>query len=224
MRLSEKLTMLRKRYGYSQEKLANTLGVARQTISTWENGQAIPELNAFIRLSNVYGITIDQIVKDEEACLIRSSENIELDTNQLILFLIKAKHNTYLSNQNNVRASRIHSNDYSYCDQGYRYYDTYVGNAQFSGEEVVWLYDIPVWSLNYTGRICKTDFDVTFLKEALLHSSIMFPYRGPANYTKGDNQYSCRVDGTFEWFQGYEEIIYKNERLYECYFHGGRVK
>ncbi len=41
MKLEEKLQMLRKRNGYSQEQLADKIGIARQTVSKWENGQAI---------------------------------------------------------------------------------------------------------------------------------------------------------------------------------------
>ena len=44
MKLEDKLQLLRKKHGYSQEQLADKLGIARQTISKWENGQAIPEL------------------------------------------------------------------------------------------------------------------------------------------------------------------------------------
>ncbi len=51
MNLEEKLQMLRKKNGYSQEQLADKIGIARQTVSKWENGQAIPELNGLILLS-----------------------------------------------------------------------------------------------------------------------------------------------------------------------------
>lgn len=42
------------------------LGIARQTLSKWENGQAVPELSNLISLSNLYGITIDRIVKEDD--------------------------------------------------------------------------------------------------------------------------------------------------------------
>lgn len=68
MKLEEKLQMLRKAKGYSQEQLADEIGIARQTISKWENGQAVPELNGLILLSELYSITIDRIVKDDDEC------------------------------------------------------------------------------------------------------------------------------------------------------------
>jgi len=68
MKLEEKLQMLRKKNGYSQEELADKIGIARQTVSKWENGQAIPELNGLILLSELYGVTIDRMVKDDDEC------------------------------------------------------------------------------------------------------------------------------------------------------------
>ena len=50
------------------------------------------------------------------------------------------------------------------------------------------------------------------------------PYRGPAFYQNGEYSYHCKTDGEFVWFQGYEEIFYEKEKIYECYFHGGIVK
>lgn len=51
MELKDKLQLLRKQNGYSQEQLADKLGIARQTLSKWENGQAVPELGNLISLA-----------------------------------------------------------------------------------------------------------------------------------------------------------------------------
>lgn len=63
MKLEDKLQQLRKMNGYSQEQLADKIKIARQTISKWENGQAVPELNGVMQLSKLYGITIDSKTK-----------------------------------------------------------------------------------------------------------------------------------------------------------------
>jgi len=68
MNLKDKLQLLRKQNGYSQEQLADKIGIARQTISKWENGQAVPELKCLILLSDLYGVTIDRIVKEQDGC------------------------------------------------------------------------------------------------------------------------------------------------------------
>ena len=93
MTLGKKLTLLRKQNGLSQEQLAEKLGIARQTVSKWETGQAIPELDGLISLSNLYGTSIDRIVKNEKCNLNLSNKNsvLENERNKLISFLIKLK-------------------------------------------------------------------------------------------------------------------------------------
>ena len=63
-----------------------------------------------------------------------------------------------------------------------------------------------------------------FLKEALRHASPDMPYRGPEYYQSGEYTYKCSVAGEISWFQGYEEIFYLDEKIYECYFHGGVIR
>lgn len=223
MKLEEKLQLLRKQNGYSQEQLSDKIGIARQTISKWENGQAIPELNGLILLSELYGVTIDRLVKDDECNVVLCKTN-DLDINSVISFLVRAKKNTYPSGINKVQSSRTNSNDFSYEDAPYKYYDTYLGGERFSGAEAIWLYDNPIWSMNYSGRVLSDTFNNNFLKEALAEVSTDFPYRGPRIYTKGNYHYHCKIDGEFIWFQGYEEIFYFDEKIYECYFHGGIIR
>lgn len=66
MRFNENLMMLRKQKGYSQEELAYQLGVSRQSISKWESGISIPELERIIELSDLFGITIDELVRNDK--------------------------------------------------------------------------------------------------------------------------------------------------------------
>jgi len=64
MDFSEKLIDLRRREGWSQERLAEELGVTRQSVSKWEMGAAMPELGKLIALSDLFGVTVDYLVKD----------------------------------------------------------------------------------------------------------------------------------------------------------------
>lgn len=64
MKFNEKLIALRKEKGWSQEVLAEKLEVARQTISKWELGETTPEMDKLIQLSNLFSITLDELVKD----------------------------------------------------------------------------------------------------------------------------------------------------------------
>ena len=61
---SEKLLELRRREGLSQEQLADRLGVTRQSVSKWESGTAVPELSKLVALSDLFGVSVDYLVKD----------------------------------------------------------------------------------------------------------------------------------------------------------------
>lgn len=207
MKLEDKLQLLRKKHGYSQEQLADKLGIARQTISKWENGQAIPELAGLIQLSELYGVTIDRMVKDDDECNALLHRKSDIDISSVIDFIIKAKRNTYAGNGKEVDASRTASHDFCYKENSFLYYDTYLGGENFSGEEAVWHNQNPIWCMNYAGRVIGDNFHSDFLKEALFHVSEDIPYRGPSIYTKGDYHYHCKIEGEFIWYQGYEEMI-----------------
>lgn len=63
MSLGENITRLRMERGLSQETLADTLGVSRQSVSKWETDASTPELEKLMRLSEVFGVTLDALVK-----------------------------------------------------------------------------------------------------------------------------------------------------------------
>lgn len=185
MELKDKLQLLRKQNAYSQELLADKLGIARQTLSKWENGQAVPELSNLISLSNLYGITIDRIVKADDECNISLCKNASMDINRMIEFLLVAKRNTYAVAKNKVDSCRMKSYDYRYEDKnGFTYLDSYFGGECFVGEEVVWLHENPVWSMNYAGRIIGENFSGDFLKEVLMQVPEDLPIRAILRYTQ----------------------------------------
>lgn len=64
MKFNEKLIKLRKAAGFSQEELGNKLNVARQTISKWELGETTPEMDKLIKLSEIFNITLDELIKE----------------------------------------------------------------------------------------------------------------------------------------------------------------
>lgn len=223
MIFSEKLVLIRKNKGYSQEELAEALDVSRQAIAKWESGQSYPEINNLIALSSLFNVTVDYLVKDNESCIRRPIEQKSYENDELIRFLIEAKRKTYAGKGPEGTPSRPSSHDLQYEEKDLLYIDTYLGGERFSGEEAVWKKNIPVWAMNYSGRVIGENFSGDFLKAALREIPYDKPYRGPAYFQDGAYTYVCKVDGTFEWFQGYEEILYHDERIYECFFHGGIV-
>lgn len=65
MKFNEKMVLLRKNKKLSQEELANLLGVARQTISKWELGETTPEMDKLIKISEIFEMSLDELIKEE---------------------------------------------------------------------------------------------------------------------------------------------------------------
>lgn len=65
MTLGEKISILRRQKGWSQEELADRLDISRQSVSKWESLASIPDLDKIVRLSELFGVTTDQLLKEE---------------------------------------------------------------------------------------------------------------------------------------------------------------
>lgn len=75
MTLGDKLSKKRKDNNYTQEQLADILGVSRQSISKWESNIAYPETDKLIRISELYNCSLDYLLKDTEEKERRESDN-----------------------------------------------------------------------------------------------------------------------------------------------------
>ena len=64
MILADKIIDLRKKAGWSQEELADKLGVSRQSVSKWEGAQSVPDMNKILQLSDLFGVSTDYLLKD----------------------------------------------------------------------------------------------------------------------------------------------------------------
>lgn len=78
MILADKIIMLRKRNGWSQEELAEQLGVSRQSVSKWEGAQSMPDLNKIIVLSQIFEVSTDFLLKDEMNPEDMAGRNLEM--------------------------------------------------------------------------------------------------------------------------------------------------
>ena len=65
MILADKIVSLRKKAGWSQEELAEQLGVTRQSVSKWEGAQSVPDMDKVVQMSRLFGVTTDFLLKDE---------------------------------------------------------------------------------------------------------------------------------------------------------------
>ena len=74
MQFSEQIKQLRTEHSLTQAQMAETLHVSRQTISSWENGRNLPDLEMTVQIARTFGLSLDQLIlggQDMEQKLIR---------------------------------------------------------------------------------------------------------------------------------------------------------
>lgn len=64
MTFKEKLTVLRKNKGLTQDEFAKAVGVSRQAVYKWENGNSYPEVPKLLEIKALYGISLDDLFDD----------------------------------------------------------------------------------------------------------------------------------------------------------------
>ena len=106
--ISKYLQFLRKSNNYTQDDLAEKLGISRQAVSKWETGMTIPDLEVLLKISKIYDITINDILEPkiqpqritdfEQISTISEKELKEVleqfDTNSLVIALMGASPET----------------------------------------------------------------------------------------------------------------------------------
>ena len=70
MKMSEKILLLRKKAGWSQEDLALELGVSRQSVYKWESEASLPEIDKIKAIAKLFNVSFDYLMDDEieEGC------------------------------------------------------------------------------------------------------------------------------------------------------------
>ena len=66
MILADRIVELRKKKGWSQEELAEMIDVTRQSVSKWESGQSLPDLDKILKLADIFGVSTDYLLKDKD--------------------------------------------------------------------------------------------------------------------------------------------------------------
>lgn len=93
MEFAEKLITLRKSRELPQEQLADMLNVSRQSVSKWENGQVIPDVEKIVELSKTFDVTTDYLLKPSEIDeLSVKTELLEQQQKQMLLREQKRTH------------------------------------------------------------------------------------------------------------------------------------
>ncbi|MBO4927688.1 MAG: helix-turn-helix transcriptional regulator [Clostridiales bacterium] len=111
MSIADRILMLRKSKGMSQEQLAEAVGVSRQAVSKWESEQASPDPEKIIALSEIFGVTTDYLLKGiepEEEAEIKPEEKTEgtkpEDTHKTVGDVLDQK---ILNEQNKEKTKKI---------------------------------------------------------------------------------------------------------------------
>ena len=65
MILADKIIENRKKNGWSQEELADKLGVSRQSVSKWEGAQAVPDMKKILQLAELFNVSTDYLLRDD---------------------------------------------------------------------------------------------------------------------------------------------------------------
>lgn len=103
MKLSEKIRTLRKNAGLSQEQLGEKINVSRQAITKWESGDGLPDIYNLVALSNLFSITLDELMAQEKAVTDKRflyESHVEYDIDRLCKFDM----NLYASEDLTIRA------------------------------------------------------------------------------------------------------------------------
>lgn len=74
MILADKILELRKKKGWSQEQLGEQLDISRQSVSKWESGASIPDLDKIVKMSQIFSVSTDYLLKDEIESLEEESQ------------------------------------------------------------------------------------------------------------------------------------------------------
>lgn len=82
MNIGDKILKYRKLKGYSQEDIANSLNVSRQTVSKWETNQSSPDFNKIIPLCKLFGITADELLDLSDLEIKSNNENNDLEVKE----------------------------------------------------------------------------------------------------------------------------------------------
>ncbi len=66
MNIDKKIQAIRQRKNLTQEQLAKDLGISRQAVSKWESGRAMPDIENLMYISNLYDVSLDELVKGDD--------------------------------------------------------------------------------------------------------------------------------------------------------------
>ena len=121
------------------------------------------------------------------------------------------------------------SHDLRFEDGPFAYLDSYFGGSDFLGEEVVYFQNVPVWALNYYGRILEPTLIAAAQAGQVIQASLSNMYKlgrflGGFEHAAGEFTYFDTSAGDVASFTGREWIARAGIKVYELVYHGGLIK
>lgn len=152
-----------------------------------------------------------------------------IDIETLETFIVRAKAASYVGNGRQLLPYRLGSHDLQFADGDLVYHDSYVGEGDFAGQEIVYLERRVVWAMSYFGRIVRQDLITPadagrIIKESLWNLYEQGRFLGGFSYTSDPYTYHDTSEGDVSFFHGREWITVRDEVGYELLYHGGVIK
>lgn len=147
---------------------------------------------------------------------------------ELTAFIVAAKSATYVGDGASTAPTRKGSHDLSFARGRFRYVDSYFGGTDFLGQEVVWENDMPLWAMNYYGRVLRPDLiDGERAAGVIRHAlSAMYAegrFLGGFETAHAGYTYTDESEGGPSQFTGLEQIHYDGILVYRLDYHGGMI-
>ncbi len=144
-------------------------------------------------------------------------------------FIIRAKQHTYAGGGKKLLPYRLGSKDLQFSEGDWAYHDSYLGESDFIGQEIVYYQMEPIWGMNYFGRILKPEKVTSAQAGAMIMKSLTLLYAegrflGRFEHREGLLTYRDENDGDVTSFRGKEQIYHGDEVVYELLYHGGMLR
>jgi hypothetical protein len=144
-------------------------------------------------------------------------------------FIVRAKAKTYVGDGASRASSRPGSHDIGQEEGDWSYLDSYFGGTDFLGQEAVWRESVPVWAMNYYGRILRADWIDAATAGRIIKQALSALYRegrflGGFMHVDGPHIYVDQSEGDALSFTGHEIIRIGDDVVYRLDYHGGLIK
>jgi hypothetical protein len=174
-----------------------------------------------IEFSHPWNVETDGLKEDKRML----SEHLQ----DLINFILLAKQASYVGGGKALLPYRLGSHDLQFFAGDWAYHDSYLGESDFMGEEIVYFRQKVVWGMNYFGYILRLDLITSAQAGGIIQESLSSMYKsgrflGGFTHSVGEFTYTDTNEGDPLHFTGVEWIDRGGERVYELVYHGGLIK